>query len=470
MELSNQSKEKYLIISPSFEVHNPEDYKFGQKEKDFEYLVRKEALKETVSQRKTPDAIEYFKRFGIDWEKMSDIGHMHYQPQACLMFDIISDYAWQKVNSLGIPVYPIKGTNMFRLSEKPIKEHADLFGERLYEFELDNEKFVLRYAACHQAFAMMKDWKINYKQLPFGVFENADSYRLEQSGELLLGFRTRKMNMPDLHILTKDVNHAKEFTLKIHKKIFEEYEDNLGRELFSLYNITPSFFNENQEYIKKLLKIERKSILLKFAPEGKYYWTINVEHHIIDTTNSPREIATFQIDVGNSDRFGITYLDCTGDEKHMPIIHTALIGTIERYLYTIFDTVAKQRLQGKKPSLPLWLSPTQVRVIPVSGAYVDYADELAEKIQSQRVRADIDDREESVGKKIFKAERELVPYTIVLGEKEKTSEEYPVRVRETKSIKQMPLNQLINEIYEKTNEKPFRNSYLPKEVSLRTIF
>jgi threonyl-tRNA synthetase len=94
----------------------------------------------------------------------------------------------------------------------------------MYVVNSEDRQLVLRYAACFQQFAMIKDWQLSYKNFPFGAFEVADSYRFEQSGELLLGFRLRKFLMPDLHIFCKDIEEAKQQFLVLHEKIHSEME------------------------------------------------------------------------------------------------------------------------------------------------------------------------------------------------------------------------------------------------------
>jgi len=137
-----------------------------------------------------------------------------------MLLDLISEYSWSAVNSVGMPILQVKGTNMFDLAVPAVKEHADLYGSRLYRLELENKSFVLRYAACHQQFAAVRNWALSYRHLPFGTFEVADSYRLEQTGELLLLFRLRKLHMPDCHIYCKNLADAMDVTLKLHDKIY----------------------------------------------------------------------------------------------------------------------------------------------------------------------------------------------------------------------------------------------------------
>jgi len=340
-----------------------------------------------------------------------------------------------------------------------------LFGERLYTIRVDNEEFILKYAACFQQFSMLKDWMISYKHIPFGMFEIADSYRLEQSGETLLGFRLRRFYMPDYHVFCRDLEQAKEMTIKVHKKIHEKTRE-LGNQYVSLYNLTKSFFEKNRKFMKELVRADNTPALLHFVPEGKYYWVINVEYHITDELKRSREIATVQIDVGNAKRFGIKYVSENRKESYPSILHTAVLGGIERYLYTVFDAALKKKV----PSLPLWLSPAQVRIIPISDKFLKDAKRIADAMEKQCIRVDIDDRPFTMQKKVREAEMEWINYVLVIGQREVDSEVLPVRDRQLGTIRNMRLQQLIDEIRKKTADKPFQSLTMPKELSRRPQF
>ncbi|MEM2843354.1 MAG: threonine--tRNA ligase [Candidatus Bathyarchaeia archaeon] len=467
-EAAVEIKTEYAIMDLEGNLHNPIEYNYKLEEAELKALVEKEALKKELFGGK-PKFLDYCSKFGVEWESYSDIGHMRYEPEGSLIFDLISEYAWQVANSLEIPIFSVKGTNMFNIAEPPVKEHAKLFGEKLYEIKADEKTLILRYAACHQQFAMVKDWVISHKQMPFGTFEVADSYRLEKSGELLLCFRVRKLHMPDLHVYCKDLENAKEISLKIHEKIYNEIRK-LGREYVSIYNVTRKFFEENKSFFLKLLSIEKKPVLINFVPEGRFYWVINVEYTIIDELNRPREIATFQIDVGNSKRFGIHYIDENGRKIYPPIIHTALIGTVERYLFTLLDSASKKERKGLKPSLPLWLSPIQVRLIPVNQSYLLHALKLAEKLKLASIRVDVDDREDSVSKKVLFAEKEWIPYILVIGKKEVKTGKLNIRVREEGKQKSISIKDLILEVKNKTEGYPFKPLNMPMLLSKRPVY
>jgi len=460
---------KYYILTPDGRLYKPEEYEFKSDEEEFKAVVEKEALKKELPGGEKPRVVDYCRKFGFEWEPFSDVGHMRYGPHATIITELVAEYAWIVAKSLGIPILKVKGTNMFDLSIKAVREHADLFGDRLYELRVEKNRYVLRYAACHQQFAMIKDWSLSYKHLPFGILEVADSYRLEQRGELLLCFRLRKFHMPDLHILTKDLEEAMKMCIKVQEKIHEEAHK-AGFEYYAIYNVTEDFFNQRRDYIVELVRREGRPVLVTVYPAGIYYWVLNVEYVIVDELMRPREIATFQIDIGNARRFNITYVDERGEKKHPVIIHTALIGSIERYVYAILTVAAKMEKAKKTPYIPTWLSPIQVRVIPVTKECLNYAIKIAEKISEHGIRVDVDDRTESLGKKIRDAGKEWIPYIIVIGKREVETNTINVRIRRTNDQKAMSIDEFIKLIMKEINGYPRKDSTLPFFVSQRPLF
>jgi len=435
-------EKKYFVLTPEGKLIKPEDYDYSGDE-EFRILVEKEALRKEL-EGGIGRVHYYLRKFGFEWEPYSDCGHMRFEPHAAVMMEAAQEYAWIVASSLGIPVFRVRGTNMFSLDFEPVKQHAELFGERMYEVRMGKDRFVLRFAACHQQFSILRDWVLSYRDLPLGMFELADSYRYEQRGELVLCFRVRRFHMPDLHILTKSLEEAKEIVLtKVMPKIKEEAAK-LGRRYLAIYNVTQDFLENNFNDLLDFVKAEGRPVLLTVYPAGIYYWVINVEYTIIDELGRPREIATWQIDVGNAKRFGIKYRDADGSEKHPVIIHTALIGSIERYLYMVFDTVARMEREGKYPTLPTWLSPVQVRIIPVSKSHLQYALEIASELAKRGIRVDVDDREESLGRRIRDSGIEWVPYVVIVGDREVKTRSLNVRIRRENVQRSMSLEELIS--------------------------
>lgn len=460
---AEERRDVYVILTPTGEEVDPAKFDYSNYQ-DLKALVDKEVFRKELAGGGEPRYLEYLRKFGFEWEPMSDVGHMRYAPEATVMMELAEDYAVQVAKSLGIPIFKIRGTNMFRLSERPIEAHAKLFGERLYVVESDSD-MILRYAACFQQFAMVKDWVISYRNLPFGMLEIADSYRYEQGGETVLLFRLRRFYMPDLHIFTKDLDEAIKVSFKLHEAIFREIQK-LGRTYVSLYNVTEDFYKSYREYLTELSRREGKPILLRVLPGQKYYWVLNVEYHIIDELGRPREIATFQIDVGNAQRFGIKYVDESNQTKYPVIIHTAILGSVERYLYAVFDTMAKMEKEGKTPRLPTWLSPVQVRLIPITSDNLKFAEEVADALEEAGVRVDIDDRDETLSKRIRDAETAWIPYICVIGAKEQEEKILNVRIRGV-GLAKMTLDELIKRIKEETKGYPNRPLYMPRRLSQR---
>lgn len=464
--------ERHLVLTESGEEIEPA--RFAKASPGFLAVVRKEALHETFPPRGEPAYQRLCKKFGIEWEPMSDVGHLRYGPKGALMFDLAADYARTVVEATGIPLFMVRGTSLFDLSEKAIREHADLFGDRLYTVETEKHRYVMRYAACFQQFAMMKDWTISYKQLPLGALEVADAYRMEQSGEAMLLFRVRRMNMPDFHVLCADSASAWTNLERIHDKIMEESRK-LGRDYELLVNVSSKrAYEENKELILRLLKKEGRPGLIHFYPEGiNFYWTVNLEYMLHDIDGHGREIATVQIDTGNAERFGITYQDEAGKPRHPLILHTAIIGTIERYLYMVLDTAVKTEKEGGKGVLPLWLNPEQVRLLTVNEKHLERAREVATILRRSNIRCGIDDRNESVSKKVREAKQDWVGYVIVIGDKEMAAPAiqatYTVYDRAADKDRPMPIGEIIRENADKTRGLPYRSLYFPAEVSKRPV-
>jgi threonyl-tRNA synthetase len=460
----------YLICDPEGNLWLPERYEYGPNQDNLKILVDKEAMKIDREDKTQPEYLKLCRKFGIEWESMSDVGHHRFNPQAALMFDLITDYAEDTARSLDLPLFIVKGTNMFDLSQKPVSKHAELYGDRLYTIidKEHNKAYVLRYAACHQQFSLIKDWQISYTQIPFGAYEMADSYRYEQSGENMLCFRSRRMNLPDCHVFCSDLKQAEKWFFKLHCKIYQVVSE-MDRDYEILANFSSiEAYEGHKDLLMLMLKNRNKPALLHFYPEGvDYYWTLNVEYIIIDAMEREREIATIQIDTGNADRFGISYVDDLGKSRYPIILHTALTGSVERFLYLILDSAIGMKHSGRLGHVPLWLNPEQIRLLPVSDLYLNKSRQIAHQLEKEHIRAGIDDRPETVGKKVRDSRKDWVGYDCVIGEKEVAGAPLRIFNRELNETREMELYRLISEIKSKLSGKPFRRLYFPREVSKR---
>jgi threonyl-tRNA synthetase len=205
--------------------------------------------------------------------------------------------------------------------------------------------------------------------------------------------------------------------------------------------------------------------------ERFFYFVLKWDLNFVDNQDKAAALSTDQIDVENAKRYEITYVDEKGEKQYPLILHCSPSGAIERDIYALLEKAYREQMAGKAPMLPLWLSPTQVRLIPISDKYMDKVEELAEQIASHFIRVDIDDSASTLQKKIREGEQEWVPYIIVVGEKEIESGNLSVRERGLKGQQQnITVDELILKVSEKIAGKPFKPLPLPMYLSKRPQF
>jgi threonyl-tRNA synthetase len=217
--------------------------------------------------------------------------------------------------------------------------------------------------------------------------------------------------MPDIHPYFKDINQAFEWFPKLQAKILESGE--AAARSYQVVIEVPSqkIWDEYKDYIEKIPQQLGADVLVNILEDGKdRYWVVNVDYKIVDKLGQAREIACIQVDIGNASRLNIRYIDENSEPQHPVIIHSAIPGGIERYLYVLFDNFEN--------GLPLWLSPVQVRLLPVGGEYVEACDKLLEKYAHLPLRIEIDDRSISLSSKLKSAHQDYVPHKVVIGQKE----------------------------------------------------
>jgi threonyl-tRNA synthetase len=214
----------------------------------------------------------------------------------------------------------------------------------------------------------------------------------------------------------------------------------------------------------------RRPVLLEVWSHRYAYFDPKFEFNFVDNLGKASALSTVQMDHENAERYGITYVDENGEHKHPLILHCSLSGSLERVIYALLEKAVKDQKKGKSPELPLWLSPTQVRLIPLADRHLKFCKRVADELEKARVRTDIDDRSETVQKKIRDAEREWIPRIVVIGDKELKSKKLPVRVRGRKALKLMAVGDLSAEVTKKTKGTPFKPLALPRLLSMRPIF
>lgn len=401
-----------------------------------------------------------------DYESASDVGNLKWFPKGRLVRDLLADYVYNLVVDQG--AMPIETPIFYDFDNEAINVHAAKFGERQYRTDT-KKNLMLRFACCFGAFRVMADPFITWKNLPAKLYElSTYSFRFEKKGEVVGLKRLRAFTMPDFHSFCADMGSTlEEFSKQTDMCIQTGLDLDVNYEI--IFRATKDFYDENKDWMYSIGKKIGKPVLLEILPERKHYWSCKIDFAAIDYLGRPIENPTVQIDVESGKRFDITYLGEDGKEHYPTILHCSPTGSIERVICSLLEKTAIE-IDEKAPMLPTWLSPIEVRIITVGEDHKDFANELYDKINAENIRVDVDDRDESVGKKIRNAATEWIPYIFVVGDNEKESGVFSVTVRETGEKVDMTVDELINEVLDKTKGMPYRGLPLPKDISTRINF
>ena len=438
-------------------------------ETPFGCLVRKE-LGEQASAGGEPVHVELMRsKELVDYEPVSDVGHLRWMPRGKLIRDLLADY----VLAAGPP---LRGDARSRprscttLRDRAIYEHADKFGERQYRFKSGNRNMMLRFAACFGMFSIMRDMHISPNTLPMKMYElSTYSFRHEQKGEVIGLKRLRAFTMPDMHILCTDMPEALtcfEEQLAMGWKTGKDF----GTDLVGVFRCTRDFYTEHEDWVKKIVADSgrpdadrdplRPGPLLGRQGRPRGNRRAGPADREPDGPDRCRELDTvrYQVPPGRNG----------SPPANPPLLTDRQRGTGDlRH--------PREHRPEEVPMLPTWLSPTQVRVVPVAERHLPFAEEIAERLNQAFIRTDLDDRDESVGKKVREAGMDWVPYVIVVGDAEVESGKLTVTIRK-ESHKDKPHKVTLSEqeviavIRQDIGGMPFRPLYTPRKLSKKARY
>jgi len=402
----------------------------------------------------------------VDYEPASDTGHFRFYPKGALVKGLLEDLAVQLSEGLG--AMRIETPVLYRADERDIAEQASRFYQKDYKIRLPNRTLLLRFSGDFGLFKMMQKTVMTYRQMPVRIFELSPSYRLEQSGECVGLKRLRAFTMPDIHCFCRDLKQGMEEYFRLFRT-YAEMMKSMKLRYVVAFRVVEDFYREHREFILRMLRLVKRPAVIELLPQRKHYWVLKHEFQFIDSTGGNAQLSTVQLDLEDSERYGITYVDENGARRGCTILHSSM-GSIERWIYALLEQAAIDQKENKAPGLPLWLSPTQVRLIPLADRHLKVCERMAEAIGKGRVRVDIDDRSETVAKKVREAETEWVPFIVVVGDREVRAKRLPVRIRGKKGVKMMTAKELAAAVEKETREMPFRPLPLPKLLSMRPVF
>jgi threonyl-tRNA synthetase len=333
--------------------------------------------------------------------------------------------------------------------------HLPYYADSMYPpMELDGTKYYLKAMNCPHHHKIYDAEPKSYKDLPYRLAEYGTCYRYEQSGELFGLMRVRCLHMNDAHIYCSKEQFAQEFKavndmyLK-YFKIFgiEKYVMRLSlhdpAKLGEKYVNEPELWLETEELVRSVL-IENNVPFVEVKGEGAFYGP-KIDVQIWSVIGREFTLATNQVDFAQSRSFKLSFTNKNNEPEIPLIIHRAPLGTHERFIGFLLEHYA-----GK---FPTWLAPLQIKILPISDKFMDYGEVVLKKLKAAGIRAEIDDRNEKIGKKIRDTELAKVPYMLVFGEKEIENNAVAVRKQGKGDQGVKNLDEFIKEISEEIKER-----------------
>jgi threonyl-tRNA synthetase len=350
---------------------------------------------------------------------------------------------------------PLAKTDLYKKSG-----HYPYYKDTMYPvMKVDEEELILRPMTCPHHFMLYKSDLRSYKDLPIRYAEMAHQFRYEKSGELSGLVRVRVFTLNDAHIIVEKENAATE--IKNVLELIDYANEKLGLVKGKDYRFRLSlgdrsdkkkYYQDNkawdmaEEILRKVLT-ESKLPFYEAKNEAAFYGPkIDVQ---IKKINEKEETAfTVQYDFVMPKRFNLKYIAKDGNEKQPIVIHRAAIGCIERTMAFLIEKY--------KGNFPVWLSPVQVKILPITEKQLKYSHSVADKLKAENIRVELDDRNETLGAKIRNAQNEKTPYMLIIGEKEEKAKKVAVRLRTEKDLGQMDIEKFIIKVRENIDKKSLK--------------
>jgi threonyl-tRNA synthetase len=421
--------------------------------------------------KRIPKHITYMQQHElVDYCDVSEKGHYKWYPKGFLIQQLILDYGRRIANEWG--ALEMKNPIIIKGDSNIVGQLMGEFHERDYQVDGGRGTCYLRYASDPLGFPFMQKVRFTYKQSPLKVYEEASCFRNEQEGEVSGLKRVRNFMMTDMHAACA----TREEAIKEFRELSIKFADLMntiiakGRWVLG-WEGTVDFYEQNKEYLITIGKEIGVPAFFKLMPKMSHYYAIKNEYQSITEDKSTIQVSTVQWDVKDGPRFNIGFIDEKGEKHPCPVIlHASSFGSIERTLCTILENIAIDAQKQIPAMFPYWISPTQARIIPVSDKFLDFSIDICYRLNSSQIRCDIDDRDETVGKKIREGEKSWIPYLLVIGQKEQDSQVYTIRVRKDNTQVQMTLEEFIDLTKKEQKGLPWRPLPTTERVSQRPVF
>ena len=326
--------------------------------------------------------------------------------------------------------------------------HWDHYKENMYFTKIDDEDYAIKPMNCPGAILIYRTDLHSYRDFPIRLAEMGLVHRHELSGALHGLFRVRSFTQDDAHIfcLPDQIEDEVSGVIRLANHIYEVFGFKYKIELSTRpddFMGTIEEWDRATESLKRALEANGLEYEINEG-DGAFYGP-KIDYHLEDAIGKTWQCGTIQLDFQMPERFDITYVDRDNEKKRPVMIHRALLGSMERFMGSLIEHYA-----GK---FPLWLAPLQVKLLPISDKYVDYAKSVAGELKAHGIRVEVDEREEKIGYKVRAAQLEKVPLALVVGEKEAESHTVSVRKLGGEDLGVMGVDEIIKMIETKVKER-----------------
>lgn len=346
-------------------------------------------------------------------------------PKGTILRNLLDDYVWELRQKYGYEKVEIPHITKKELYE--VSGHWDKFREELFKIKTrEDHYFAMKPMNCPHHTQIFKRKMWSYRELPVAYANTTMCYRDEQTGELNGLSRTRAFTQDDAHVfcrpeqvgkqmsnvweIVEQFYHTFGFALRVRLSFWdaEKQENYLG---------TKDIWDKAQDAIKELA--ESKKAEFTIAEGEAAFYGPKIDFLAKDSLGREWQVATIQLDMNLPEQFDLNYINESGKEERVVMIHAAIMGSIERFISILIEHTAG--------AFPVWLAPEQVIILPISDKHHQYAREVIQMLLSHQIRVKLDGRNETLGKRIREAELQKIPYIFVVGDKEALDNTVSVR-------------------------------------------
>ena len=319
--------------------------------------------------------------------------------------------------------------------------HWEHYQENMYFSKVDDKSYCVKPMNCPGAILVYNRKLHSYRELPLRYAELGQVHRHELSGSLNGLFRVRSFTQDDAHLFVRDDQLAEELSLVL--TLMNEFYQLFG------FNYKVELSTRPENFLGSIDRWDKAEATLEAVlQENELSFEVNegdgafygpkIDFHIVDSLGRSWQCGTIQLDFQMPEKFGCSYIDSNQEHQTPILIHRAIFGSIERFIAILIE-----HYQGK---FPLWLSPLQIRILPIAERHADFAYKLKSQLDSAGFRVDVDDRAEKFGLKIREAEKQRIPYMLVIGDKEIENGQISIRQRGIGAVDARTIPNLIQKL------------------------